>query len=280
MRRTSCSLAPRALVWIVPLLLVLALPLTPAGALDLTAILKTGKLRVLAVIEEGAPEFIGLGAPSAKNAAATGFDHEILSSFAKTQSLDLVYVPVPRWNLLMPALIEERGDVIAGRFSETPARRAKIDFTDEVFPTRAVVVNRKPNPPISSMEQLKLHKLGAVAGTSLFDQLVAAGIPASTITPVDVDNVRAAFDSGRVTAVLWSIEGFPSLQRKDSSFQSGLLVGPSASLAYGVRKDCPRLKAALDDHIRLVRQTGMWNRWVVRYFGDEAGRILKQARPD
>lgn len=252
----------------------------PASAADLPDIAKSGKLRVLAVIEEGAPEFIALGGSSVKGAAAAGFDHEILSSFAKTQSLDLVYVPVPRWNLLIPALIEERGDVIAGRFSDTPARRAKIDFTAEVFPTRAVVVNRKPNPPIGSLEQLKLHKLGAVAGTNLFDQLVAAGIPASTITAVDVDNVRAAFDSGRVTAVLWSVEGMPSLQRKDANFQTGLLVGPSASLAYGVRKDAPRLKAALDDHIRLVRQSGMWNRWVVRYFGDEAGRILKQARPD
>lgn len=259
----------------------MAAMLTPgARALDLAGIAKTGKLRVLAVIEEGAPEFIALGSASAKNAAASGFDHEILSSFAKTQGLDLVYVPVPRWNMLMPALIEDRGDIIAGRFSDTPARRAKIDFTDEVFPTRAVVVNRRPNPPIGSLEQVKLHKLGAVAGSSLFDQLVAVGVPASTITPVDIDNVRAAFDAGRVTAVLWSIEGIPSLQRKDANFQTGLLVGPSASLAYGVRKDSPRLKAALDDHIRLVRQSGMWNRWVVRYFGDEAGRILKQARPD
>ena len=55
-------------------------------------------------------------------------------------------------------------------------------------------------------------------------------------------------------------------------------MGPPGSLAFGVRKDVPRLKHALDEYVTNLRRTPTWGRLVVKYFGDRAPELLKRAR--
>ena len=76
-----------------------------------------GSLRVLAIIDEREPEFLAL-----KGGAPTGFDLEILQAFAKSERLELKVVPITAWEALVPALLDQKGDLIAGRF--TASRRA------------------------------------------------------------------------------------------------------------------------------------------------------------
>jgi ABC-type amino acid transport substrate-binding protein len=77
---------------------------------------------------------------------------------------------------------------------------------------------------------------------------------------------------------VWAVEGAILARRKDAQLQLGVFLGPPQSLAYGVGKGQHRLLAALNDHIRLVKQTGTWNRLVVKYFGASAPEILAKAR--
>lgn len=77
---------------------------------------------------------------------------------------------------------------------------------------------------------------------------------------------------------MWAVEGAILAQRKDPALQLGAFLGPPESLAYDVRREDARLLAALNEHIRLVRQTGTWNRLVVKYFGNAAPDILNKAR--
>ena len=60
----------------------------------------------------------------------------------------------------------------------------------------------------------------------------------------------------------------------------GPVLGPSESLAYGVRKEDQGLLAALNQHLQVVRSSGTWNRLTVKYLGDSAPAILKKARED
>src|SRR6185295_6984911 len=104
---------------------------------------------VLAVPVNEGPQFIAADKPD------TGFDAEILAGFAHLHELTVEVVPVETWDGLVPALMKGKGDVVAGGFTDTPARRAQIAFSVEVFPTRDVVLSRKPNPPIATLEQFR-----------------------------------------------------------------------------------------------------------------------------
>src|SRR5262245_49794989 len=110
-----------------------------AGAAELPARLKErGTLRVLAVLTNQRDDFFS-------KEPGVGFDREVLEGFASLHKLKLEVVDVARWDALVGALKEGRGDLVGGRFTVTDARRKEIDFTQEVFPTRNVVMTRSPH---------------------------------------------------------------------------------------------------------------------------------------
>jgi ABC-type amino acid transport substrate-binding protein len=244
-----------------------------AQARDLQEIKKTGRLRVVAVVEEREPEFVSL-----KPGGAPGFDREILEGFARIQGVGLEFVLAPNWQVLMPSLLEGKGDVVAGRVSDTAARRSKADFTSEVFPTRIVVVTRKPRGAIAGAAEMSGLRVGTIPGTSMADAVKASGFPAQKIVPLAAGQLVEALREGRVDAAVWALEGALLAQRRDPDLQIGTFLGPPESLAYGVAKGSPQLLAALNDHIALLRRTGTWNRLVVKYFGAAAPVILNQAQ--
>lgn len=245
-----------------------------ASATDLKELKATGSLRVLAVMNEREPEFLGL-----KGGIATGFDLEILEAFAKSQRLDLKLVPVGAWEALVPALLEQKGDLIAGRFTATAGRAKRVAFTEEVFPTRTVIVTRRPRPPVQSVEALAEEKVGTIRGTSMVESLAAAGFPMAKLDQSLVSGgLSDALRGSKVTAAIWSVEGAMLARRMDPELELGAFVGLSESLAYAVRMEDTELKRALNEHLRTIRRTGDWNRLVVKHFGESAPAILRKAR--
>lgn len=248
-----------------------------AGAEDLPAIKQRGTLRVLAVLEERAPEFVSL-----KPGREPGFDRDVLEAFGRTHGVKVEIVLVPGWDQLIPWLQQGRGDMIAGRVSNTAERRKVVDFTDEVFPTRIVALTRKPTPPPTSLADLMAHaKIKTIRGTSMVEALGAAGVPQSRIdvSPMDGATIAEGLANGTVTAAAWSLEASILAHRRDPDVQLGIFLSPPESLAYGVpRGAAPVLLAALNDHVRVLKQSGTWNRLAVKYFGDAAPQILKRAR--
>jgi ABC-type amino acid transport substrate-binding protein len=244
-----------------------------AQARDLPAIKAAGRLRVLAVVEEKEPQFLSL-----RPGSVPGFDREILEGFAHRHDVAIDFVAVPSWEVLLPSLQSGKGDMVAGRVTDTPARRRLADFTAEVFPTRVVVVTRRPRPAVAAAAELQALKLGTIPGTSMMEALGALGLPAQRIVPVTAGALSHTLREGRAEAVVWAVEGAILAQRKDPELELGAFLGPPLSLAYGVGKNQPQLLAALNDHIQLVKQTGTWNRLVVKYFGAAAPDILAKAR--
>jgi ABC-type amino acid transport substrate-binding protein len=231
-------------------------------------------LRVLGVLVNQPRDFLSAD-------AGVGFDRELLEGFAGLHKLKLELVPVPRWDALVPALKEGRGDVIAGRFTVTEARKKEIDFTQEVFPTRNVVMTRSPHPVVTTLEQLRAEKVGTVKGTSMADAIAAAAVPHANVDEsFPTGTLPDALRSGKASAVVLGVEHAIQEQRSDPAIQIGLFLGPPTSLAYGVRKEDPELLAALDEYVGNVRRTPTWSRLVVKYFGADAPEILKKARSE
>jgi ABC-type amino acid transport substrate-binding protein len=256
------------------LALLSALLAAPAAAADLPEIQTRGTLRVLVILDDDEPEFV-----SGKPGPSPGFDHEILEGFARLHRLSLELVPAPAWDALVPQLIQGKGDLIAGRFTATDARRKIIDFTTEVFPTRSVVVTRKPHRAVRTLEELKQEKVTILRGTAMADTLVALGVPAANLDfSIPTGGIPEALRAGRITCTVHDISTAIVTQREDPETQIGVFVGPAASYAYGVPKEAPELLKALNEYIGNIRKSPSWNRLVVKYFGPAALDVLQNAR--
>lgn len=244
---------------------------TAAPARDLPQIAKQGTLRVLAVFSDEEKFFVA-------DAPRGGFDWEMLEGFARLHKIGLDMVPVAGWDELIPALTAGRGDVIAGGFTATDARRRQIAFTVETFPTRSVFITRgRPQPP-RDLADLKSEKIGTLKGSFMLEELRAAGLGGSVDDRIETGQIPAALKSGRITAGVDGIEAALVAKAKDPELQIGPFLGRPASLAYGVRKADVQLLAALDEYIANARRTPTWSRLAVKYFGPSAPEILKQAR--
>jgi membrane-bound lytic murein transglycosylase F len=254
-----------------PLLLLLPALAAPAGARDLAEITSRGTLQVLVV--DGSPEFYKL-----KPDQNPGLEREILDGFARLHKLKIETVEVPSWSALVPALLEGRGDVIAGSVTVTEGRLKQIDFTHEVFPTRNVAVTRQPHRVIRTLEELRAEKVGTIRGTSLAEAVAAAAVPPGRVDDsFPSGGLPDGLRSGKIQAAVIGLEAAVLAQREDPSLQLGLFVGPRQSLAFGLRKDDKELTAALDQYIANLRKTPIWSRLVVKYFGDSALAVLKRA---
>jgi ABC-type amino acid transport substrate-binding protein len=260
---------------VLPVLLArLALAAGLAAGADLDEVKKRGELRVVAMVDEPKDEFF-------TDRPGVGLDRELLEAFASLQKVELVVVPAPSWDRLVPMVQEGRADVLAGRVTASEARRRLVDFTAEVFPTRTVVVTRKPHRLVASVEELRRERVGTVKGTSLANAVAAAGVPPANVDDsIPSGGLPEALKRGRVTAVVLGIEHAIAERRKDPALQVGVFLGPPGSLAWAVRKGDRALLAALDEYVASVRRTPTWSRLVVKYFGDEAPEILRRAREE
>ena len=95
-----------------------------AAAQDLPEIQARGTLRLLAVTSAEQTFFVS-------DAPRGGFDWEMLEGFGKLHKVTLELVAVEAWDELVPALLKDRGDLIAGGFTATDPRRKQIAFTAE-----------------------------------------------------------------------------------------------------------------------------------------------------
>lgn len=244
----------------------------PAAADDLDAIVKRGTLRVLVEPEALAELF------SIKAGTPPGLEQELLQSFASLRKLKIEIVPTP-FDERIPALLKGRGDMIAGGLVASAARRAQVDFSEELLPTRLVVVTRKPHRVVATILELKDEKVGVPKGGAASELLAAAGVPPGNVeqTPAS-EKLIQALRTGGVTAVVLSTGWAITEQKKDPALQLGVFLGAPTAIAFAVRRDQPKLRAALDDYIANVRRTPTWSRLVVKYFGESAKTVLARAR--
>src|SRR6185503_17065589 len=123
----------------------------------------------------------------------------------------------------IPALLEGRGDVIAGRFTVTEARQRQVAFTAEVFPTRNVVLTRRPARIVTTLAELRAEKVGTIRGTSMAEAVAAAGVPhENVVDTITTGRLPEALKSRTVSAVVLGVENAITAQRDDPAMQLGL----------------------------------------------------------
>jgi membrane-bound lytic murein transglycosylase F len=104
---------------------------------DLEAIKKDGKLKALTVYS-GTSYFLYRGQPM-------GYEYELLKRFAKHLDLELEMVVVKDLDELITKLNEGEGDILAHGLAITANRKTSVAFTNYLYLTKQVLVQKKPD---------------------------------------------------------------------------------------------------------------------------------------
>ena len=169
------------------------------------------------------------------------------------------FVPLSRDELL-PALLEGKGDIVMADLTVTPERAKIVDFTDPwIAGVDEIVVTGRDGPVIGSVDDLSGKEVFVRESSSYYQSLLAlnarlatAGKPPVKLTPApeeleDEDLLEMA-NAGLVDTLVvdnhkaWFWQRvWPALKLYPT-----VTLRTGGEIAWAIRKDSPRLKAALD----------------------------------
>ncbi len=210
-----------------------------------------------------------------KDGKLTGIEHDILDYFAKSQNATLQI----EWVDSFAGLLErvEKGDVelAAGTITITPERARRMDFTASYFPVQVILVERMSDDT-KSLTDLVGQRVGAFTKTTSEDALKAVpgilivndGTLQDQMTAIERGEMRAA--AADSSAIIPALENFPNLK-------IGMPLGAESGFGFALPKDSP-LTAPLTEHIKKLKQSGIYFRLVTTHMGPRASEIVKAAK--
>jgi ABC-type amino acid transport substrate-binding protein len=210
-----------------------------------------------------------------KDGEPTGIEHDILDYFAKSRGATLEV----EWSDSFAGILErvEKGefDIAAGTITITPERVRRIDFTAPYFPVQVILVERM-NDHAKSLTDLVGQRVAAFTKTTAEDALRA--VPGILITndgtlqeqmiAIDRGELRAA--AADSSAIIPELDNFPNLK-------VGMALGAESGFGFALPKNS-RLTAPLTDHIKKLKESGIYFRLVSTHMGPRASQIVKAAK--
>ena len=91
----------------------------------------------------------------------------------KAGAINVVIIPVERGELI-PYLIAGKGDMVAANLTVTPARQARVAFTNPTYPkVSELVVSGPKAPPLATFDDLVGSEIHLRRSSSYFEHLAA-----------------------------------------------------------------------------------------------------------
>jgi len=215
---------------------------------DLAAIQLRGTLRVL-VLGDSTAE-LPRNAPGFSSA-------ELVEEFASRQGLKVQEIPCHRSDLLLPALLAGKGDVVAVGITVTATDASKVTFTQPLWVVDEVLVGKRgaTGLPVRASE-LAGRKVAAVAGSAAeeaLQALKATSVPGLLVDavppPSDAEQLLYEVSRGeRPLAVATSTE-LERIETYNPGLQHLFTVAERRPTAWAVRSSAQHLRAALDSFL-------------------------------
>ncbi len=182
----------------------------------------------------------------------------------------LIFVPM-RFEDILPALADGRGDIGAANFTVTDERAEIVDFAAPYLPdVDEIVVTHGGGPAIDAIDDLSGRSLYVLAGSSYVEHLealnerfVSEGKAPLEIVEAEPDldhaDILELINSGVVDltvvdahiAKVWT-SVFPKLVLK-----SDIVVSGGGNIAWAVRKNIPDFMASVNSYVKKVKKGTM-----------------------
>ena len=184
-------------------------------------------------------------------------------------------IQMRRFETLLPALNENRGDGVIASIAVTPEMRAKVDFTDSYYRTPARFVAKRDSPIDDPLpERLEGKKVAAVAGTAHEAYLKALFTEAEVRAYPSADVARLALRRGDVDLLFGDAISLAFwLNGTDSenccSFRGGPYIDSryfGEGIGIAVKKGNDTMRLALNWALFRVWEQGRFTDLWLRYF--------------
>jgi membrane-bound lytic murein transglycosylase F len=233
---------------------------------DLDAIRKRGALRVL-TRNSSTTYFLYRG-------EELGFEYELAREFARTLGVRLELVIPPSREALAQYLREGKGDLIAAGLAVTADRSREFAFTAPYNRVSELLVVPAKDRTTQSLASLRGRKI-AVRRSSSYHQALAPlqathGFELEAVAEDDeTEDILEAVEEGKYAATVAD----SNIVDVELTFSDGIRsagpIGAPRDVAWMLRKDQPKLKAAADRFIRRIYRSTRYNLMVAKYFKNE-----------
>lgn len=209
-----------------------------------------------------------------KEGNLVGFDVDIALALCAEMKRECELIQID-WDGLIPALKGRKIDAIAASMSATPERRKSIDFTDRYYRIPVKLVRKTGADVDFSEEAMKGKTIGVQVSTTFAKHMQDLfGKVADIKTYTSNNEALLDLQAGRVDAVaaesLVLQDGFLKKEAgKGYEFFGPDLVDKKyygEGIAIGIRQNQDKLKAALNDAIKAIRENGKYKELNDKYF--------------
>lgn len=234
-----------------------------AAGIDISGVseLSDGKLTVGSDIAYAPNEFYEEGTQN-----ATGMDIDLITALADAMGVSVEFQQVAEFSGIVGDLQAKRYDIVVSSISVTPEREAVIDLIPYFGPVGTGILTPTGNPNnFATLEDLCGFKVSAQVGTYQVDQVTALNEGACASNPITIttfpDNPASVQELlvGRVDAQL---ADDPVVKYSEKLSNGDLEVAATgfeaATYGIGVRKDSPKLKAALEAALQQIIDDGTY----------------------
>jgi membrane-bound lytic murein transglycosylase F len=207
------------------------------------------------------------------NGQLMGFEYELAREFAKRQGLRLEVIVPPAHGDLLRWLREGRGDVVAASLTATEEREEREDivFSRRTNEVREMVIARADDP-VATIDDLAGRRFAVRRGSHYWQTLTAlrdSGVALELeVVPeaLETEEVIAGVAAGTfdLTVADSHIADIELTWRDD--VRAALALGEPLSLAWAVRRENPKLLAAVNAFFRKEYRGVLYNVLAERYF--------------
>jgi membrane-bound lytic murein transglycosylase MltF len=204
----------------------------------------------------------------------------------RNRALKVAIIPTARDRLLQ-SLAAGYGDIAIGNLTITSERENVVDFTDPVMENvQELVVTGQTAPSISSLDDLSGKEVYVRASSSYRDSLdkVNERFRSESKAPVvlhfvdsllEDDDLIQMVDAGvfGITVIDKHIADFWSQVFDRVKVHEDLVLHSGGRIALAVRKNCPQLKALLNEFIRTHRAGTTFGNLILKKYLGSADRL-------
>lgn len=207
---------------------------------------------------------------SLKGDVPEGFDIDIVTALARELGVEAEFKK-EIFDTLIPTLkAGGKFDMVASAMTIKPERQLEIDFTEPYFDSNQSIAMKKGGT-YSAPADLKGKKVGVQSGTTgeawANENLKPAG--AEIVTFKGTSDAFAALQAGNVAAVVNDLPVSAELVKDETRGLEVVAQVPTGEqYGFGVSKDNPGLRAALNDALAKIKASGEYDEIYEKWFGD------------
>ena len=218
---------------------------------DLEAIQNHGYLRILSLSHSHTTHLPRQGFPQ-------NHEHELLEHFAESMGVKLGYVPVERYQDLIPALLEGKGDLIAANFTVTPKRKKRVGFTVPLATVKEQIITRQDDTKLHTLKDLKGRTLTVHRSLTFWDTALALQQQNHKLhlqeapEHLDIEQMVDGVAHNQFDLTLADSNLVQAMLSYRSDLRPALTVTKDRPVAWGIRMDATNLLTSLNTFLNKV----------------------------